>query len=85
MEKQLMKWNSDQNAYYGVTSDGHNIRVEGVEMAESAEDMGVDVEDLSNVSVNVESYVLNPEMASLLDPDQWQTCIGANQNVEYVK
>jgi hypothetical protein len=84
MEKQLMKWNANQEAYFGTTSDGKQIRVEGIEMAEAAQDMDVDTEDLSNVSVNVESYVLNPEMASLLDPDQWQSSVGVNQNINYV-
>ncbi len=73
-----MKWNSDQQAYFGTTSDGKQIRVEGDEMAEAAQDAGVNVADLSEQSVFGGSH-------DLLDPDVWQTCIGANQNVSYVK
>jgi hypothetical protein len=85
MEKQTMRWNSDQEAYFGTTSDRKAIRVEGIEMAEVARDAGVDVGELSSVSANVEAYVLNPTMADLLDPDVWQACVGSNQNVSYVK
>ncbi len=89
-----MKWNSKEEAYFGTTSDGKQIRVEGDEMAESAQDVGVDVGELSGLSHNVQitsrgwevnpGWSLSPSEAELLDPDTWQTCIGANQNVSYV-
>ena len=60
-----MKWNSDTQAYFGTTSDGQTIRVEGDEYAEAEQD-GTPEEELN-------------------DPDIWEMCIGANQNVTYVK
>ena len=46
-ERQLMKWNPQQQAYYGVTSDGRTVRVEGVEYLESQRD-GADQELLDD-------------------------------------
>lgn len=40
--KKAMQWNSDEQAYFGTTSDGRDIRVEGVEYAESWQDGGDD-------------------------------------------
>lgn len=77
-----MRWNSEKQAYFGVTSEGRQIRVEADEMAESAQDVGVDVEALSTKSVF--GGALNEFEQHLLDPDAWDACIGANQNVEYV-
>ena len=78
-----LQWNSDKMAYYGVTSEGKRIRVEADEIAESAQDVGVDVADLSRKSVF--GGKLSDAEKELLDSDSWASCIGANQNVEYVK
>ncbi len=40
--KKAMQWNQEQQAYFGMTSDGRDIRVEGVEYAESQQDGGDD-------------------------------------------
>lgn len=45
--KQPMKWNNEEQAYIGTTSDGRTIRVEGVEYAESQQD-GVSEETLND-------------------------------------
>ena len=37
-DKQLMTLNKDENAYYGVTSDGQRIRVEAGAYAEALRD-----------------------------------------------
>lgn len=83
-EKQMMRWQSEEDAYRGVTSVGKVIRVKGIEMAESAEDIGVDLEELSRLSCSEGNIELSDEQVVLLDPDQWAMCIGANQNVSYV-
>ena len=49
-EKQMMQWNSEKEAYFGVTSSGKAIRVEGVEYAESQQD-GVDEQTLNDPDV----------------------------------
>ncbi len=38
-EKQLMTLNKDENAYYGMTSDGQKIRVEADAYAEALRDI----------------------------------------------
>ena len=38
-EKQLMTLNKDENVYYGITSDGQKIRVEGDAYEEAARDI----------------------------------------------
>lgn len=45
--KKTMQWSSDAQAYFGTTSDGREIRVEGVEYAESQQ-AGADDEVLSD-------------------------------------
>ena len=45
--ERTMEWNAEQQAYYGTTSDGRTIRVEGVEYLESQQD-GVDEELLND-------------------------------------
>jgi len=50
MEKQAMKWNSEKQAYFGVTSDGQTIRVEGDEYLENEQD-GVPAEELNDPDV----------------------------------
>ncbi len=80
-----MKWNSDTQAYFGVTSDGQTIRVEGDEMAEAARDAGLDVGELSGTSVFSKWEDMTAAERELLDPDVWETCVDANQNVTYVK
>ena len=84
MEMEQMKWNSDQQAYFGKTSDGKAIRVEGDEMAEAAQDAGVDVGELSGVSVFQKWENLTESEQMLLNADMWAEMVGANDNVEYV-
>lgn len=85
MAKQFLQYNSDEYEYRGITSDGRAICVDPQEMAESTQDVGVDIGELSGASRWFPSQIENyPESwENLLDPDQWQTCIGANQNVTY--
>lgn len=72
-----MQWNSEEQAYFGQCSDGRTVRVEGDEMAEAAQDAGVQVADLFNGDA--------PGTASvLLDPNEWAMHAGSNQNVEFV-
>jgi hypothetical protein len=49
-EKQPMNYNSEEDAYNGVTSDGRTIRVEGIEYLENQQD-GVDEETLNDPDV----------------------------------
>lgn len=57
--KKPMEWNNEEQAYFGVTSDGSTIRVEGVEVAESKQD-GVE-----------EDLLLDPDMwAGLVGSNQ---------------
>lgn len=68
-----MIWNSDEQAYFGETSDGRTVRVEGDEMAEAAQDAGLE---------NVADY---ESVSELNDPDMWAGLAGDNQNVEIVE
>lgn len=73
MAKQEMKWDSRDECYHGVTSDGREIVVEGVEYAEA-------VQDIEKGEYEKESWKKG-ELAELADPDTWLSCLGANQNV----
>ena len=82
-----MVWNSDKLAYFGETSEGKHIRVEAGEMAESAQEAGVDVGELSGISTFIRDFdeQVNGAERELLDADAWAMCLGANQNVSIVE
>lgn len=68
--KELMKYNSEKDAYFGVTSDARAIRVEGVEYLESQQD-GADEELLGD-----------PDMwATLIGANQNVEYVDANEKM----
>jgi hypothetical protein len=82
--KVWLRWDSRDWAYHGITSGGKKIRVDADEMAESCYDLGVDTGELSGMSRMADQIdEFPPKVITLLDPDVWEMCIGANQNVSY--
>ena len=47
-EKQLMTLNKDENAYYGVTSDGQKVRVEAEAYAKALQDTHTAKEEIDD-------------------------------------
>ena len=47
-DKQLMALNKDENAYYGVTSDGQKVRVEAEAYAEALRDPHTEREEIND-------------------------------------
>lgn len=84
-----MKWDNDEQAYFGETSDGRTVRVEGAEWSESVvegvhnicRDRGLDRYEL--MDEQNEGFVEEVER-ELDDPDLWAGLAGDNPNVEIV-
>lgn len=89
-----MKWNSDEQAYFGECSDGATVRVEGDEWSESVadcintqiSDRGIDREALTVEQDEALIEELREAAENELDePDMWGSLAGDNPNVSIVE